>query len=118
MRECFLLREECLSAQLGRSRERQLERLDFLDSIDIFIESWLRLVFSSIKMKCQSLLSIAIYLTIPNQNDQIPRKVSKMTEEKVMIEIFIFKKEITSNIFLWARKTDYKRILEFIYYQN
>ena len=55
MRECFLVREECLSTQLGRSRDRQLERLDFLDQIEILMERWLRLVLSSIKMKCRSL---------------------------------------------------------------
>jgi len=38
MRECFLLMEGCRYIQDGRSRERQLERLDLRDSIDILME--------------------------------------------------------------------------------
>ena len=83
--ECFLLREECLSTQLGRSRERQLERLDFLDSIDILIDSWLFLVLLSIKNEMSEFVIInTIYLIIPNQNDQIPPAVIILTNDKIL----------------------------------
>lgn len=51
IRECFLLIEVCLSIQDGRSRDRQLERLDFLDSIDILIEILAARLLLSIKIK-------------------------------------------------------------------
>ena len=83
--ECFLPREECLSTQLGRSRERQLERLDFLDSIDILIESWLFLILLSIKNEMSEFVIInTIYLIIPNQNDQIPPAAIILTKDKIL----------------------------------
>jgi hypothetical protein len=49
MKECFLERDLEPSFQLGRSRERQLDRLELRDSIDILKECLLGLNRSSIK---------------------------------------------------------------------
>ena len=49
MREAFLLMEGWRSIQEGRSRERQLEMLDFLDSIEILMERWAARFLLSIK---------------------------------------------------------------------
>lgn len=74
MREWFLLIDLCLELQLGRSRDRQLDKLDFLDSTEILIEYLFWRLRSSIKYEMSDFVIIrvlAVYLR-PNSSEHQP----------------------------------------------
>lgn len=79
MKEWFLLMDLCLELQLGRSRDRQLDKFDFLDSMDILIEYLFWRLRSSIKYEMSEFVIIgdlAVYLR-PNSSDH--NQTHKMT---------------------------------------
>lgn len=92
MNDRFLVREGWRELQLGRSRERQLDKFDFLDSMEIFIEYLFCLARSSIKYEMSDFVSfkpltLVIYMLIV-RNEQ---KTHEMTVSTSMTKENVFK---------------------------